>query len=172
MWVYVDVLHIGTRSMENMAKRLWFVLAKFRKTCYDLLIFHLMKSSNPGHNPKQVAKIRVVILGNQYVGKSSIVRRYLQDNFHEQIKVFLHWLRAQPILTCSRPRSPTSGKSTGFKSLILLVRRSITQLSKNTCMKLTPVFLYMIVKVIVGLCRYQLSHEFEQMDQSCPAQPQ
>ena len=36
---------------------------------------------------KESSKIRIVILGNQCVGKSSIVKRYLQDHFYDETEV-------------------------------------------------------------------------------------
>ena len=75
------------------------------------------------HNPK--IKYKIVLLGDQGVGKTAIINRFINDNFHAAYDVPNLPTRQPSASTSSSRTQPTTRSSTVFSCGIRLVSRDL-----------------------------------------------
>jgi len=75
-------------------------------------------------------KIKIVLLGNRSVGKSSIIRRFILDDFPHDIQVtFILLSQLLGLIICPKPLHLKEA-NTGCNSGILQAKRNIGLLSR------------------------------------------
>lgn len=76
-------------------------------------------------NSNKPKKLKVVLLGNRAVGKSSIIRRFVFNEFPQEIQVFLHLPSLLLLSITCRKLFPTKVPSIDYNYGILLDRKNI-----------------------------------------------